>query len=170
MNKTKLTKISVICMGILWIAFSYAMAENWSVKISAKGVEIKGMYKSDITIGVQEKESTMEAPPLPPTFSCLMYLPSEDWMSKYNQWIKSDIQTKTSWIIAVNPHGPYGSPMDATSTLSWDPMAFGSGSAVLKKGWSGDGEIVADMKAVSSIDVSGGNLDQYFTIVYDASQ
>ena len=159
-------KTTFICMSILLLWFSTAMAESWQVKIQVKGLEVKGMYKSDITIGVGNKEQTMEAPPLPPTYSCLIYLPSSSWMEKYNQWIQSNDQKENQWILAINPHGNHGSPMEVTATLSWDPKTFGAGTALLKKGWQGDGEVLADMKKVSSINVTGGNLDQYFTITY----
>jgi hypothetical protein len=165
MKKIVLTGIVWLCMGVL---SANVMAENWLAHIQIQGQEIKGMFKNEVTIGVQAKESTMDAPPLPPSYSCRMYLPSESWMEKFNQWIRSDETKNQQWILAVNPHGNYGPPMDVTARLSWDPKAFGPGSVVLKKGWQGDGEILADMKAVSAIDIVGSNMDQYLTIVYEA--
>jgi len=155
-----------MCISIILLSFSNLMAENWLAHILIQGQEIKGMFKNEVTIGVQEKESIMESPPLPPIYSCRMYLPSENWMKKYTQWIKTNEPKKHQWILAINPHGNYGPPMDVTSRLSWDPKAFGPGNVVLKEGWQGDGEILANMKAVSSIDIVGSNMDQYVTIVY----
>ncbi|KPA19458.1 conserved hypothetical protein, secreted [Candidatus Magnetomorum sp. HK-1] len=159
-------KILFMCTSILLLTCNSLMAENWQTQIHIQGQEIKGMFKSEVTIGVQAKKSTMEAPPLPPIYSCRMYLPSESWMKQYTQWIKTNETKQHQWILAINPHGNYGPPMDITSRLSWDPKSFGPGKVVLKKGWQGDGDILADMKTVSSIDIVGSNMDQYVTIVY----
>ncbi len=162
----KLKLFASCVMVLLGLAHAANAAAEWRANIHVEGKNRGGQHQSDVTIGVASEAVSLPAPPLPPGFTCSMTIPSDDWTAFFTEDIRQEGEEEHIWVIAVNPHGNIGPPFDATSTMSWDPTQFGPGDFELREGWEGTGEIlIPDMKTVTKFDVTGGNKDQYLTVI-----
>ncbi|ETR66164.1 MAG: hypothetical protein OMM_13160, partial [Candidatus Magnetoglobus multicellularis str. Araruama] len=123
-------------------------------------------YQDDIQFGVSLLAITQPAD-ITTYYSCSMSLYSTDW-----DMLSTDIrqeEAKFQWILGINPHGNVGSPSDRTSTLSWDPSQFSEqGYYRLIKGYDNETQevIVGDMRTTTEIQITGGNSEQFFTIIW----
>ena len=159
-----------IFLSCLFIVFTFlyigtAFAE-WKALLNITGQNIGGQYKNNIIIGLDSEAQRIPAPPSSPDFTCNMNIKSSDWRSSYIKDIRVEGYSEYKWVIAINPHGNLGPPIDATSTLTWNPEELGQGRFELRQGWDGTGDIiVSDMSTVSKIDITGKNADQYFTLI-----
>jgi len=149
------------------------------ITIKAEAENLGGQYQRSISIGIGEK-SSIPAPPCPPNFSTDMYI-LPDWTSMNSVDIKAiieqiaDEEITYSWVVAVNPHGNMGSPLDdATTILSWKADEFypySNVNYIMKKGYDLSGDtVIADMRKITSLEVTGGNSYQYFTIIRTTKQ
>ena len=166
--KQFILKKAIIWSSLIWtLLFASIALADWELTIDAQGKDMIGMYKSQVTIGVSDQEKTTEAAPLPPDFSCHTYIASQDWMTAYAKHTQTHQSNLNAWVIAVNPHGNVGNPMDSSCSLTWTLDKLDSGHLSLHQGWSMDGEtLIEDMTQNHSFTVSGGNSYQYFVIVY----
>ena len=158
-------KIALPIILIVLTMASLCHAE-WQVTLNAIGKQTTGLYKSNITIGTAIQGSTVPAPPQAPAFSCHMVIKDPfDWSKNMETLILDQSQPNKIWVIAVNPHGNVGLPVDKTVTISWNSEDLGSGDFEIHQGWDGTGAIVANMKQDQSFTVTGTNQDYYFAII-----
>lgn len=155
---------------LLFISFFHANLAfaEWSITLQAEGQNLGGQYKSDVTIGVTAEAVSESAPPAPPNYSCSMaVIPVPDWSSALSKDIRGEGETAYAWVLSVNPHGNMGPPTDATAKITWNPSQFGPGEAELRGGWEATGDVlIADMRTVTTLDVTGGNADQFFYLKF----
>jgi hypothetical protein len=163
MKKTLSSILIVVCM----ITFSGLAFADWNANIHVKGQQIKGQFKSIVTIGVADAEKQTPAPPKAPSYSssiALISLPA--WTPYLVKDIRKAGMESYMWVIAVNPHGNAAGIDDTSCTVSWEPTQLGDGSFKLIEGIDETGEVlISDMKTISSFDVTGWDRDFYFTIV-----
>jgi len=162
-NKLFTSIIIVVCIA----AFSELAIADWNAQIHVKGQEIKGQFKSSVTIGMGEKEEQTPAPPNAPYYSSsinLISLPA--WRPYLVKDIRQNGEEHNMWVIAVNPHGNMAGFEDSTCTVSWDPSQLGDGSFKLLSATDESGEVlISDMKTTTSFDVTGWDRAFYFTII-----
>ncbi len=124
----------------------------------------------NVTIGTGLSEQTTPAPPVPPQFSVKSEIWRSDWSGPFFKDIRlnSDEPNIYKWILAINPHGNRPPPDPRTSTVEWFPESFDpNGYYRLRKSYAEDGEIIIpNMKTLTTLEVTGANAVQYFTIEY----
>jgi hypothetical protein len=151
---------------IFLTSFTGLAFADWKLDLVATGKKIKGQYKSTVTIGAAQKSSHIPAPPTAPVYSCRMVIyDTSDWSATLNTDLHDIAQPTQMWVISVNPHGNTGPPADQSVTVSWNPDRLGPGNFEIREGWDGTGAVVVNMKEKSSMTVTGGNEDIYFSIV-----
>ena len=141
-----------------------------------EGQENEGTSAVSVVLDTGSDAQHLFAPPVAPEFSCDLYIvPVPDWNNPTPVW---DVREKANiyeqghdvynWLIAVNPHGNTGSPIDRTSLLRWDLTNFNEGNVGFWKLIEGDtlsGKIVVqDMKQTREIQVKGGNEFFYYIV------
>ncbi len=184
-DDTKSNPVTIIMDAKKVIQPVFTFKEKWQAEIQAEGEKVNGqgvaydewmlnanknilVHKTKVTIGVNSYSETLDAPPLPPEYSVNMVIHSNDWKKKMLKDIRVQGENQYSWILAVNPSGNAMPPKERTAVLSWNPKRFNpSGTYKLLKGYDvNNGEVlVADMRTTTEYAVTGGNSDQFFTIV-----
>ncbi|MCB2230573.1 T9SS type A sorting domain-containing protein [bacterium] len=129
-----------------------------------------GMVEQAIVeLGADNQSSTLVAPPSAPEYAVRLNLYKEDLARPFFRDVRND-DLDNIWIIAVNPHGNDPSRSETTAILSWDNAELGDDVYELREGIGVDGPVViADMSDATSIEVTGSNQDQFFTIVRSAA-
>ncbi len=126
---------------------------------------------ASVELGVDAESSTLLSPPEAPEYTVGMRLYREGWDGPYYRDIRSAGGDSESWTLAVNPTGNETVQGIRTALLSWDPTSIDDAQFRLVEGTNPDGRVlVEDMRAVSGIEVIGGDRDQYFTIVRTVSK
>jgi hypothetical protein len=163
----KITNLITTLITLLFFAGLTNVAfADWQVDLIATGKQIKGQYKSTVSIGAAQEANKIPAPPTAPVYSCRMVINDTfDWSVSLDTDIHDISQPSQMWVISVNPHGNTGPPTDESVIISWDPDKLGSGNFEIREGWDGTGAVVVNMKAQNSMTVTGGNEDLYFSIV-----
>ena len=142
---------------------------EWSAVMHAESEDFGWKYQDDIRFGISLLEITQPAE-ITNYYSCSMFLYSNDW-----EMLSTDIRKEGSdyqWILGINPHGNIGSPSDRTSIISWDPVQLSEkGYYRLVKGYDETQEVVvSDMRTTTEIEVTGGNSEQFFKIIWTPFQ
>jgi len=143
--------------------------KGWTIDILAKGLNLGGLDKSQVTIGLASRNISVSAPPLPPNFSSYVTLKHD--INYLNRQIFQQGEKKYMWIMAVNPKGNMG-VMDepATTILSWDSNLLKNVPEIIEiqliKGGDGTGDVlIDDMRHTASYEIYGTNEDIFLSIV-----
>jgi hypothetical protein len=144
-----------------------SLASDGSRLVILASRPVTGLVSSaSVELGADMQSTTAKAPPEAPEYSVRMKLYREDMSAAYYRDVRSTDETENLWILAVNPHGNDVARGTTTATISWDPAALGHDSYELRAGLDGTGEVlVADMKDVTSFEITGDNRDQFFSIL-----
>jgi len=119
-----------------------------------------------VELGAGGTRAILASPPEAPKYSVRMNLYGPGWTGPFYSDIRSSNGTDNIWILAVNPCGNEGGSDFKTVILSWDPNLLGQDKYSLREGTDATGPlVVADMSAVGNYTVTGGNRDQYFTVM-----
>jgi len=157
---------TLILTHFLVINYSFAY---WQAVIQGTRTDIQVECISHIIIGIAAESNIYDAPPSPPPpdFYCNIRIIQPDFIDPLQRDIRAEGKDYYQWIICINPKGNLGPPVERTTTLSWMPSDFSEGCATIRKGFDGTGTIVvSNMSAVSSLDVTGQDENQYFLIEY----
>lgn len=133
--------------------------------LHALGAQIDGACRADVVMGVDSRGQTLPEPPSMPQYSVALSIVSGTSQERLYKDVRSNSGEANSWTIAINPHGNTGNQLSGSATLSWNPAELGDARYELREG-SGDNGIllVADMRNESSITVTGGNEEQFYTV------
>ena len=121
----------------------------------------------EISIGVMDEAYTSTYINNNKGYSCMISILSKE--KKLANDIRKNGKKNYSWIIAVDPHGNIGDPMnESASIISWDVKMFSlEGTYKLILGTDETGEIlIEDMREINEYEVKGKNYFQYFTIIW----
>jgi len=144
--------------------------------IIIEGMENPGVSRVNVVIDTDTEAQTASSAPPPPEYSCdLTIIPVSDWENINPDWDTHDKMSIYSqgldsyqWLIAANPKGNIGGPMDATSTIRWNFTNFNEGNIgfwKLIEGYDPDGTVlIHDMTQKTEMTVTGGNVYQYYII------
>jgi len=154
-------RISLIML--IWITFNGYAYASFRVTFEALGVDLGGVNKYTVDIGVEPQAVKDIAPPFdPPEFTVKMTVYSSDWDGPFSTLIFQSGKELYEFILAVNPHGNMPPPTSRSAVISWDPNAFGSTKVSLLD--EQNNIVISDMTSVSSYTISGGNAEQYYTV------
>jgi len=152
------------------IAAHFNDPNDWNAIFHAQSENFGGKFQDDISIGVSIFAESQQSS-LTTTFSCNMFMYSSDW-NMLSKDIRKAGGNEYKWIIAINPHGNTGTPDDRTAVISWNPNEFSpDGNYRLESGYDETTNIVVtDMRAINQYNVTGGNSDQYLTLIWSIDQ
>ncbi len=146
-----------------------ALSGSDRLVLTAVREAVGAISAASVELGVAAESSTLLSPPEAPEYTVGMRLYREGWDGPYYRDVRSTDNVTESWTLAINPTGNEPGQGERTAMLSWDPASIGESEYRLVEGTDGDGlVIVEDMSLVSSIEVSGDDRDQFFTIVRTA--
>jgi hypothetical protein len=135
------------------------------VTLHAVGEKIEGASRADVVIGVDAQSQKLPEPPSMPQYSVAMSIYDNSSQERLYKDVRSDNGDISRWTIAINPRGNVGNQVSGTAVLSWNPSELGDALYELHEGATADGRLlVADMRKESSVTVTGGNGEQYYTI------
>ncbi|MDX9856310.1 MAG: LamG-like jellyroll fold domain-containing protein [candidate division Zixibacteria bacterium] len=132
---------------------------------------VDGMVtRASVELGADNIASSLIAPPPAPEYAVRLNLYRDDMSRPYYRDIRSFDDHGDSWVVAINPHGNDPLRGAVTASLAWDVSLMGEDTYELREGIGADGPVVvADMRDLTGIDVTGDNRDVFFTIVRTAS-
>jgi hypothetical protein len=184
MHKRTYLFVALLILGTWLLSVQSALA--WTATIHAAGFDFDegGTYIYDVVFGVDNNVEfpVVENPGAPPGVYTvkmdLMNLPGNNPPVDYAlllQDVRAVGEATYMWILQIDPNGivvsvpppPPPVPVPLASTISWDPVEFGSGNFEMRDGFDGTGPVVvADMIATTSYDVPAGTDNTWFTIHY----
>jgi hypothetical protein len=141
------------------------------ITIHAEGEAIDGANQANIVIGTDSRSQMLPQPPSMPQYSVALSIFDQVAQKRLYQDVRDDISVTNRWTIAVNPKGNSGGSSNSTATLTWDAATLGQAKFELREGKNADGKLlIADMSKQTSLQVTGGNEDIYFTITRAAGK
>ena len=161
-------KISIITLFIYMFA-SFQLLYAWETDIQLS----RETSQPKITIGVEDNEFRLDAPPDPPETYCQLKINRyqvSDWESSLSTLIEESGQQSYCFGLSVNPHGNQGPPTPMTALLTWGFSNI-PGAFELRQGYDCSGNIVVpDMKTTKEYQVTGQNQILNFTINYTPNE
>ena len=147
----------------------FMVGEGWTLSINAEGVyDAYATYTADVTIGIAEEESLVDAPPAPIDYTVLMTLSRANGSGPYVEDIRTGDAQTYRWILNINPHGTVPPPDARCATISWDPLELDAASyyRLIDMGLDGLGSdiVVTDMRTTTSYEVCGFDQTHYYAI------
>jgi len=143
---------------------------GWQASFTCEGLNLGGFYTSDVVIGVSSEPIATASAPRPPRYSSYMSVkPVPEWETNLQKSIQIDERTEPYlWVLAIDPQGNMSKTDEESATLRWDPEQFHiQGQYSLLEGYDLNADIaIADMREVTEYVITGGNTDQYFTVVW----
>ncbi|ETR65945.1 MAG: hypothetical protein OMM_13476, partial [Candidatus Magnetoglobus multicellularis str. Araruama] len=122
----------ILFIVLVCITLNSTAHADFLLSLEALGVDLGGVDKYIVAIGVESQAKQIDAPPFdPPEFSVKMTLYTRNWEGPFSTLIHQSGQEIYEYILAINPHGNMLPPTPRSAVISWDPNAFGSANVSL---------------------------------------
>ena len=140
---------------------------DWMTFITATGETGTAPNEFSVIIGGADNQNFLPAPPPPPQYLTWTDLYEPEWASgPYAEmtyvWPPADT---TVWLLTVDPNGNVMPPVSRTTIMSWNSAGLSSYGYYWIEDYYTGTVIVADMRTVSSFEVTGTETE-YYNLVY----